>query len=303
MYQTSQGVLYQSASEAILTEHLVHLKSKIKLVFTSPPFPLNRKKRYGNFQGDEYLKWLAGFARLLSEYITDDGSIVIEIGNAWEPKLPTMSTLPLEALLEFKKAGNFHLCQEFIYYNPAKLPTPVQWVNKERVRVKDSFTKLWWLSKSPRPDADNRRVLTEYSNKMKKLLSKKSYNSGHRPSQHKIGDKSFLTDNGGSIPPNVIIASNTTSFDEYICYCKANELQVHPARMPEDLPTFFIKFLTQKDDIVLDPFAGSNTTGATAELLGRKWISIEADSKYAKGSIGRFVSNESLAINTTDIGD
>lgn len=303
LYQTDQGVLYQNTSESMLNEHLQHLKSKVKLVFTSPPFPLNRKKRYGNLQGEQYIKWIAGFASLLSEYITDDGSIVIEIGNAWEPKLPTMSTLPLEALLEFKKAGNFHLCQEFVYYNPAKLPTPVQWVNKERIRVKDSFTKLWWLSKSPRPDADNRRVLTEYSSKMKKLLSNKSYNSGHRPSQHKIGDKSFLTDNGGAIPPNVIIASNTTSSDEYISYCKTNDIQLHPARMPEELPAFFIKFLTKKDDLVLDPFAGSNTTGAIAELLGRKWVSIEADSKYANGSIGRFISNNSLVINVEGTGE
>lgn len=297
LYKTENGEFYNDTSEALLADHLVHLKSKVKLVFTSPPFPLNRKKRYGNLQGEEYIKWLAGFARILSEYITDDGSIVLEIGNAWEPKLPTMSTLPLEALLEFKKAGDFHLCQEFVYYNPAKLPTPVQWVNKERVRVKDSFTKLWWLSKSPRPDADNRRVLTEYSSKMRKLLEKKSYNSGHRPSQHKIGEKSFLTDNGGAIPPNVIIASNTTSSDDYISYCRSNALQVHPARMPEDLPTFFIKFLTQKDDLVLDPFAGSNTTGATAETLNRKWVSIEAELKYAKGSIGRFLSNETLTIS------
>jgi site-specific DNA-methyltransferase (cytosine-N4-specific) len=301
-YKTNNGKFFLGTSETLLSNSLSHLKSKVKLVFTSPPFPLNRKKRYGNQQGDEYVKWLSNFAKILSDYICEDGSIVLEVGNAWEPKLPTMSTLSLEALLEFKRAGSFYLCQEFVYYNPARLPTPVQWVNKERVRVKDAFTKLWWFSKIPRPDADNRRVLIEYSDKMKKLLSSKVYNSGHRPSQHRIGEKSFLTDNGGSIPPNVIIASNTTSSDQYISYCKSNALQVHPARMHEDLPKFFIKFLSQPNDIVLDPFAGSNITGSTAEALGRNWISIEAEEKYAKGSIGRFLSNESLVI-TRDFRD
>jgi site-specific DNA-methyltransferase (cytosine-N4-specific) len=296
LYKTDQGKLYLGMSEKLLTESLSHLKSKVKLVFTSPPFPLNRKKRYGNQQGDEYIKWLSNFANILSDCISEDGSIVLEVGNAWEPGLPTMSTLSLEALLEFKRSGNFHLCQEFVYYNPARLPTPVQWVNKERIRVKDSFTKLWWFSKTPRPDADNKRVLVEYSQKMKKLLSSQTYNSGHRPSQHKIGEKSFLKDNGGSIPPNVIIASNTVSSDDYISFCKLNELQLHPARMPEDLPKFFIKFLSKPNDIILDPFAGSNVTGATAEALGRNWVSIEAEPKYANGSIGRFTGNKSLVI-------
>lgn len=296
-YETSYGCLYLGESERILARSVCHLKGKIKLIFTSPPFPLNRKKKYGNLQGKNYIAWLCSFAKIFSDYICDDGSIVLELGNAWEPKLPTMSTLSIEALLEFKKTGNFYLCQEFVYYNPARLPTPVQWVNKERSRVKDAFTKLWWLSKNPRPDADNRRVLIEYSEKMKSLLEKRSYNCGNRPSQHKIGKVSFLKDNGGAIPPNVIVASNTSSSDGYLSYCKNNNLQVHPARMPEDLPTFFIKFLSQPGDLVLDPFAGSNITGFIAESLDRKWVSIEADQRYAIGSMGRFILNDSLQVS------
>jgi hypothetical protein len=295
-YKTSRGCLYLGSSENVLARSICHLKGEIKLIFTSPPFPLNRKKKYGNLQGNDYIAWLSSFAKIFSDYTCDDGSIVLELGNAWESKLPTMSTLSIEALLEFKRAGNFYLCQEFVYYNPARLPTPIQWVNKERIRVKDAFTKLWWFSKNPRPDADNRRVLIEYSEKMKRLLNKGSYNFGHRPSQHKIGEVSFLKNNGGSIPPNVIVASNTTSCDGYITYCKNNNLQVHPARMSKDLPSFFIKFLSQPGDLVLDPFAGSNITGFTAESLGRKWVSIEADHKYAMGSIGRFISNDSLQV-------
>ena len=58
--------------------------------------------------------------------------------------------------------------------------------------------------------------------------------------------------------------------------------------MPSDLPEFFIKFLTDPGDIVFDPFAGSNTTGDVAESLGRRWLSVEAELDYIKGSIGRF---------------
>jgi hypothetical protein len=291
-YSTPKGKFYLGLSEEVLrTQTLSEFKGKIQLIFTSPPFPLNRKKKYGNLQGSEYASWLSSFAPLFSEFLTPDGSIVMELGNAWNPGSPTVSTLPIEALLKFKKAGNFHLCQEFICFNPARLPTPAQWVTIERIRVKDAFTRLWWFGKSPRPKADNRRILVEYSRDMKKLLNSGKYNAGRRPSEHVIGEKSFLRDNGGAIPPNVIVAANTNSTDSYLEYCREYGLEYHPSRMPADLAEFFVEFLTEKNDWIMDPFAGSNLTGAVAEKLGRRWIAIEPNTEYAKGSIGRFVKS------------
>ena len=66
-------------------------------------------------------------------------------------------------------------------------------------------------------------------------------------------------------------------------------MEIHPARMSEDVPKFFIKFLTDENDLVIDPFAGSNITGAVAESLGRNWMSIEIKKEYAEGSRGRFI--------------
>lgn len=290
IYSTTYGKYYVGLSENILkTDLLKEYKGKVKLIFTSPPFPLNRKKKYGNLQGEEYISWLSSFAPIFREYLTNDGSIVIELGNAWIPGLPIFSTLPIESLIRFKEVGKLCLCQEFIYYNPARLPTPIQWVNKERIRVKDSFTRLWWLSLIDKPDADNRRILVEYSNKMKKLIKNKKYNSGKRPSGHVIGKDSFLINNGGAIPSNVIIASNNTSNDKYLEYCRNKNLQLHPARMPQEIATYFIQFLTKKNDIVMDPFAGSNVTGAVAERFERQWISIDTNNIYALGSVGRFL--------------
>jgi hypothetical protein len=288
-YQTEKGSFFLDLSEhALNNSPIKEVKGQIQLILTSPPFPLNRKKKYGNLTGTEYISWFSKFAVIFSDYLSENGSIVLEIGNAWNPGIPTTSTLPIECLLAFKQAGNFHLCQEFINFNPARLPSPIQWVNKERIRAKDAFTRLWWLSKSPRPYADNRQVLNRYSEKMKKLLASKKYNSGRRPSEHHIGKTSFLHDNGGSIPPNVLISANTKSSDSYLIYCKQNNIEPHPARMPEKLAAFFVKFLTRNNDYVMDPFAGSNTTGAVSEYLSRRWISIEPNEFYARGSKGRF---------------
>lgn len=290
-YKTSRGAMYETKLEDFLASRSGKRRlGKVQLIFTSPPFPLNRKKRYGNKLGDDYVEWIASFAKPLTDLLTDDGSIVLELGNAWEPGKPVMSTLALKALLAFQEATDLHLCQQFVCHNPARLPTPAQWVNVERIRVKDAFTHLWWLSPNDRPKADNRQVLTEYSGSMEKLLQSQDYNGGSRPSQHRIGASSFLTNNGGAIPPNVLTYSNTLSTDPYRRYCRDNAFNVHPARMPQGLVEFFIRFLTDSDDLVLDPFAGSNTTGAAAEALRRRWIAIEPEWEYVAGSRGRFGS-------------
>src|SRR5256885_14020805 len=93
-----------------------------------------------------------------------------------------MSPASLKALLAFQEAANLHLCQEFICFNPARLPTPAEWVTVRRVRVKDAFTRVWWMSPTANPKADNRQVLTEYSDSMLKLLRRGTYNGGSRPS-------------------------------------------------------------------------------------------------------------------------
>lgn len=303
-YRTAAGRLFIGRTEdALASSALDAWRGRVQMVFTSPPFPLVRKKKYGNLSGDAFARWLAGFATGLTEFLTPDGSIVIELGNGWNPGSPTVSTTGIKALLAFQEAAGLHLCQEFICFNPARLPTPAEWVTVRRTRVKDAFTRVWWLSPTPTPKADNRRVLTEYSESMRKLLKRGTYSGGRRPSEHHVGHKSFLTDNGGAIPANVLIPpdsdtmvepqavlpiANTASRGPYHDACRAANVARHPAAMPELLVEFFVKFLTDPADVVFDPFAGSNTTGSVAERLGRSWIGIEADAEYARSSRVRF---------------
>lgn len=290
-YTTEKGICINGKCEELTSDFLLpHYQNQIQLIFTSPPFPLNRAKKYGNLTGDVYQEWLCTVIKSMLPLLTENGSIVIEIGNAWNPGEPTFSTLPIETLFRIKNQCGLKLCEEFIYYNPARLPSPIQYVNIERSRVKDSFTHIWWLSKVSRPKANNRNVLKQYSSQMQKLLKSGSYNAGDRPSEHRISKKAFSVNHGGAIPSNVLIAANTSSNDPYIRGCKKQGYKIHPARMPSEIPTFFISFLTDESDIVLDCFAGSNTTGHCAELLNRHWISIEADKDYYLGSNLRFTT-------------
>lgn len=309
LYQTDNGSFLLGNSDELLNKKLFsEIKGKVNLIITSPPFPLNNKKKYGNLQGDEYKNWFVGLAPLFSELLSEDGSLVVEIGNAWELERPVQSLLHLESLLEFVKhdKAGFRLIQEFICYNPSRLPSPAQWVTINRIRTVDSYTHVWWMAKSDEPKADNKKVLRPYSKSMKALLKRQSFNAGKRPSAHKISESGFLADHGGSIahnlfemeaidgnrdvrlPHNVLSLSNTNSNDFFMKKCRELNMTPHPARMHIGLINFFVNFLTDENDLVLDPFGGSNTTGYCAEKNNRKWISIELDADYAKQSMLRF---------------
>ena len=293
--------------ELLSGQKMQELKGKVNLILTSPPYPLNDKKSYGNLTGDEYLEWFISLAPIFENLLTDDGSVVIEIGNAWEPGRPVQSLLHLKALLGFieKSKSGLRLIQQFICHNPSRLPSPAQWVTVNRIRAVDSYTHVWWFAKSDYPKADNSRVLRPYSKAMKSLLKKSNYNAGSRPSEHVIGEKSFLVDHGGSIAhnffeieaidpereprlPNVFSMANTASVGFFYRECKKRGLALHPARMPIGLASFFIEFLTDKGDLVLDPFAGSNTTGFAAAVAKRRWIAIEIQEEYKEQSRIRF---------------
>lgn len=301
-YTTALGEMVVSRIEDMLeSERARDLEGQVDLIVTSPPFPLVRKKAYGNETGEAYLKWIESLAPRLSNLLKPSGSIVIEIGNAWEPGVPVMSTLPLEALLAFKRAANFNLCQHVICHNPARLPSPAAWVNVKRIRLKDSFTHVWWMSPTEFPSADNAKVLTPYGKDMKKLLESGKYNAGKRPSGHVISETGFLKNHGGAISANVIDADDEQNFPEsllrfantawdakYRSYCRDHGLPAHPARMQAGMVAFFTEFLSNPGDFIFDPFGGSNTTGAVAEQLGRRWLTVEADPEYVAGSRGRF---------------
>ena len=284
-YRTKFGAAYEGDSLELLT---ALPDESVQAIITSPPFALKHKKRYGNPTEDKYVEWFLGFVPEFRRVLKQDGSLVIDIGGAWMPGSPTRSIYQFELLVTLVRDEAFFLAEEFYWHNRAKLPGPAQWVTVERIRVKDTVNPIWWLSKTTRPKANNRRVLKPYSESMHELF-RRGYNRGRRPSGHVVGEK-FTVDNGGAIPPNIIEVSNTRSFDSYQVFCREHAHTTHPARFPREVPEFFVKFLTEPGDVVLDPFAGSNMTGAVAERLGRRWLAFEKNADYIEGSIGRFES-------------
>ncbi|MFI5011954.1 MAG: DNA-methyltransferase [Hyphomicrobiales bacterium] len=282
-YSTELGAAYAGDSLAVL----MGLPSRsVNAVITSPPYALHFQKEYGNVDKRNYVQWMLPFAREIKRVLKEDGSFILNIGGSYDAGTPTRSLYHFKLLIALVEEVGFYLAQECFWHNPAKLPSPAEWVNVRRFRIKDSVEYIWWLAPTAWPHADNRQVLAPYSADMRRLIAK-GYKAKKRPSGHNITSK-FQNNRGGSIPQNVLVRGNNESNSEYISACKALGIKVHPARFPAALPEFFIRLLTKPGDLIVDPFAGSNTTGRVAETLDRRWIAVDIDGSYVRASAIRF---------------
>lgn len=288
LYVTNYGKAYLGDSQELLRQVP---DGTVDLVLTSPPFALQRQKEYGNLDETEYVDWLLSFTTEVKRVLKETGSFVLDLGGAYLKGRPIRSLYNYRVLIRLCDEQGWKLAEEFFWFNPARLPSPIEWVNKRKIRVKDAVNTIWWLTKSDFPKADVSRVLVPYSERMKRLLEngRKYYLPKERPSGHNISE-GFMEDKGGALPSNFLPVSNTESNSQYLRYCKLVGAKGHPARFAEAIPEFFIRFLTEEGDTVLDIFAGSNTTGAVAERLKRYWIAFELERDYLATSVFRFLN-------------
>ena len=296
-YSTDYGSAYNADSRRILK----NIPDKSVNLVSSPPYALHFKKEYGNVEKSDYVDWFLSFAHEIYRVLADDGSFVLNIGGSYNQGFPTRSIYHFKLLIALVDKVGFHLAQECFWYNPAKMAAPAEWVTVRRNRIRDSVEYVWWLSRTPWPKSDNRRVLKPYSRDMIRL-NQRGVRPTTRPSGYNIKSSFDTIEAGGSIPPNVIEIENevapdmlkfgnNTFNDTYTRLCKEEGIKIHRRDSRLHCRAFFIKMLTNEDDVVVDPFAGSNTTGAVAENLQRRWIAMESVEAYLKGSQFRFIDS------------
>ncbi len=268
----------------------------IQLILTSPPYPLTTKKVYGNHDPKTHVEWLTSLASAWKDKLSDGGSLVLNVADAFHQGEPSLSLYQERLLINLCDELGYSLAQKFYWENPAKLPSPAEWVCLRRIRVTPSVEQIYWLTKDPlNATANNRNILRPYSASMRARLAQGGEAlTQERPSGFKLKQGAFGKDNGGSIPHNLLIASHTQSNDIYKQLCRKASLPIHPARMPEVIADTFIRFLTEPDQIVWDPLAGSGIVGNVAERLGRRWIINDRSLTYLQGAALRFNDNPSL---------
>lgn len=293
LYRTNLGDAYLGDALALMR---AMPEASVNVVTTSPPYALHFKKEYGNADQADYVAWFLDFAREMFRVLRDDGSLILNIGGSYNPGTPTRSLYHYKLLIALVEEVGFSLAQGCFWYNPAKMPVPAEWVTVRRIRLRDSVEYVWWLAKTAWPKANNRHVLRPYSKDMVRL-NRKGVGATVRPSGHAITANFSDVAAGGSIPPNVVEddaaadllrMGNNSANDPYTRRCKAAGLKIHPARFPAALPEVFLKLTTDEGDLVLDPFAGSNTTGAVAEGLHLRWVAMDCVAEYLEASRFRF---------------
>ena len=258
------------------------------LIFFSPPYPLLTQKAYGNRTEAEHLEWLVGLCRRFADKITPDGSICLNIADVQrEPGIPTLSLYPQKLAIALVEDVGLHLCQRFYWQNPSKLPSG-QFITIRRERCVADVEEVLWFAKTAFPKSRQRAVLRPYSEAMRKLIAKGGQRAAIHASGHDISENGFSKDNGGSIARALLSFPNTASNDAYSRFCRENNLPIHPARFPKELPAHFIKMLTDPRDFVWDPMAGSGVTAQASDELDREWLISDASLTYLQGSRGRF---------------
>lgn len=273
----------------------------ISLVLTSPPYPLKRPRAYGNAPASEYVDWLCSAIEPLLRNLQRGGSICLNLGNdIFISGTPARSTYLERLVIAFEDRFGLYKMDMIPWVNPCKPPGPMQWASKTRQQLNAGWEPIYWFTNDPKLcQSNNKRVLEPHSEAHSKFVQ-----DGGMKQRRVNSDGAYYLKEGayskvteGKIPRNVIsLTHNCADQRQYKIAARSAGLQAHGAAFPVVLAEKLITFLTKMDDLVVDPFAGSNTTGKAAEKLGRRWIASDIVYDYVVGSALRFDTN-SLWLN------
>ena len=255
MYAKAPATKAKRASEnAIAPENLnqVHLQSSeamtplpdnsVHLMVTSPPY--NVGKEYDeDLTADEFRAMLQRVWKETYRVLVDGGRACINIANIGrKPYIPLNSIITIDMM-----DIGFLMRGEIIWNKAASAGMSCAWGS--------------WCS----PSNPVLRDVHEYI----LVFSKADFSRGASRDKSKVA---------------------TISKDEFMEYTKsiwtfnaesARRVQ-HPAPYPVELPQRFIKLYTYSNDVVLDPFMGSGTTGLAAKANQRNYVGFETNETYRK---------------------
>lgn len=297
-FSTKLGVAIIGYSESVFAK----LNEPIHLILTSPPYPLARSRKYGNFSEPEYVEWICNTLEPVVKNLVDGGILTLNISNDIFMKKSAARSLYRERLVLalYDKLGLFKM-DEIPWINLSKPPGPFQYASKRRVQLNVGWEPIYYFTNNPdKVIADNRRVLQPHSKEHLKLIENGGAKKAAVKSDgaYRIYAGSYSNKTDGKIPKNIIVAG--TACAENRRYKRdAEELgfKSHGAMMPAKVVEPLIMLFTNEGELVVDPFAGSIRTGRTAEKLGRRWVCIDPVVDYVMGGATRFYGCDGLKMN------
>ncbi len=237
-------------------------EGSIDLVITSPPYNVG-KEYEEQLSQEEYLKWMKGWIKHIPRLLSEKGSFVLNLNDRVINGERTL-IIPKLWLYCVEELG-LHFIEMYIWNKQKMLPL------KSDKRATDVFEYVYHFSKTMNFHFDHDPVRRPYAessvNRMNYTLIKrwsrergKEYTKRKKVKPHPLG----------ALPKNLLDISSQI------------DNQIHTAVFPPELPEFFIKALTEKEDVILDPFNGSGTTGMVSRDNFRNYIGIDIDPEYCK---------------------
>lgn len=261
-----RATLYQGDCREVLT---TLRKSSISAIITDPPYAeVNRK--YGRLTEAE---WHA----LINPVMEESRRVLAKRGSGvyiLQPNSEKVGRLRLW-MFEFlvKWGREWNMIQDVWWWNHATVPSTMA-TQKKLCRA--SLKICAWFG-APDCYRNQKAVLLHISEqetirRLSDRQRKRAHPSGHSTHAQSMAKASY--ERGGATPFNVIPLPNTSS--------RGNNCREfgHGASTPHKLLDWWIRYISKPNQMILDPFLGTGSTGIAAIGRGRRFVGIEQDEKY-----------------------
>ncbi len=297
-FSTRLGVAIWSRHQDVFS----NIDEPISLCVTSPPYPLRNSRAYGNPDEAGYVDFICEALEPIIRQLIPGGSVVLNLSNdIFLSKSPARSLYLERLIIALNDRLGLSLMDRLPWVNLSKPPGPTYWACVNRVQLTTAYEPVLWFTNDPmRVRSDNRRVLERHTERHLHLMqaggAKRTAEYGD--GAYKIRPDSYGRITEGKIPRNVIQRGHSCSDTlAYRQYATELDLPLHGAMQPTSIPDFFIRFLTEPDDLVVDAFGGTIRTGLAAERLGRRWLVTEWILQYLRGAAELFRESPGFWLN------
>lgn len=244
--------------------------NSIDLVVTSPPYAdtVSYGKSVETLPPEKYVDWFLPLFKEAKRFLKDTGSFVLNIND--RATNGERSTYVFELVHRIVKETGLKLFDRYIWFKKSALPMTGDKRLNDRIEYIFHFVK----------DSKKFKTYTDRVRVPYKEISLKRFKSKVHGNDLVLPDGTTVLSQRGSSEAHPKGAKPITVF-QFDTGSALRGLQ-HPAPFHPQLPQFFIKWLTDEGDIILDPFMGGGTTAVTALKLNRNYIGFEINPEYIK---------------------
>ena len=246
--------------------------NSVDLIITSPPYAdiVNYGNNVSIKKPKEYCDWLLPIFNEIHRVLKPSGSFILNINDNCSNGL--RNPFIYELIYRSQKETKLKFYDTYIWHKLNGIP------NGSSKRFRNNTEFIFHFVK-------NQKELKFYMDRVLQDYKTSTKNRYKYPVQKyqgitENGERNRITAEYQENIPQKVRPDNVFRF-RTAAASKDNHIK-HPAPFNKELPSYFIKFLTNEGDMVLDIFGGIGTTNLAAKELNRQHISFELNPKYVE---------------------